>query len=86
MERSPTELRMEAQSVMFELAKKLAKANLGRVDTIVPLCDTIDTHTRDLWRSRDANDAALANQDWEKLRDDIFKLDKTVQDMLTSFF
>jgi hypothetical protein len=75
---------MEAQSVMFELAKKLARANLGSDAATVTMCGTIDTHTRDLWGARNANDAALAEQDWQNLREGIFNFDKGVQDMLTS--
>jgi hypothetical protein len=85
VERSFTELRIEAQIVMTELAKKLAKNSTGSDTQTETVCQAIDGRCKDIWTARKAGQAELALQDWERLRKELFEFDKGVQDLLAAY-
>jgi hypothetical protein len=86
IERTLTEMRIQAQSVMAELAKKL------QVDTFDgDLCSEVDEAAHDLYRARKGGfPSALPGgtspeQDaWERLSEAIWRLDAHVQDRLAA--
>ena len=84
IKRSPTELRIEAQTVMSALAKKLAIAAIGDGTTTVATCKAIDDTCQDLWQARHDKKDQLADQTWEKLEEKLFDFDLGIQDMLAA--
>ena len=84
IERSSTELRIEAQTVMCALAKKLALAATGDSASTESTCTAIDGSCKALWQARHDGDAELAAQDWETLEKQLFQFDLGIQDILAS--
>ena len=84
MERSSTERRVEAQTVMSALAKKLALAATGDGTSTEATCTAIDVSCENLWQARDDDKAALALKSWETLEGQLFAFDLDVQDILTA--
>jgi hypothetical protein len=85
LERSWTELRIEAQTVMYELAKKLARANLGNDTRTVTQTRRIEILCRCLWRAHKRSNEPSQKSTWGLLSKDLFAFDKGIQDLLTSF-
>jgi hypothetical protein len=84
MERNATERRIEAQTVMSALAKKLALAATGDGTSTEATCTAIDGSCESLWQARHDHNTELALQNWLTLEGQLFEFDLGVQDILAA--